>query len=91
MGGGMSETAQAILAAALSLPDLEREEVAEHLLESLPPPDGYEEVTEEEFFAELERRREEAERDPSVLIPWEEVQRMMLTELDPVQPDVVRE
>jgi putative addiction module component (TIGR02574 family) len=66
----MSETAQAILAAALSLPEEEREELVERLMESLPPsPDD---LGDEALLAELERRRAEHERDPSVVIPWSE-------------------
>jgi putative addiction module component (TIGR02574 family) len=68
----MSETARAILAAALTLSEAERAELAGRLLESLPPPDEWEEVTEEELHAELSRRVAEAERDPSVVIPWSE-------------------
>jgi len=66
----MSETAQAILAAALSLPEEEREELVERLMESLPP--STDEMDDETLLAELERRRAEYERDPSVAIPWSE-------------------
>jgi putative addiction module component (TIGR02574 family) len=34
-----------------------------------------EEMTEEEFAAELKRRWDEYQRDPSVGIPWSEVKR----------------
>jgi putative addiction module component (TIGR02574 family) len=78
----MSETAQAILAATLSLPEDEREELVDRLLESLSPPDEWEEVSEAEFYAELERRAEEAARDPSVVIPWEVVKDKLWEDLD---------
>jgi putative addiction module component (TIGR02574 family) len=35
----------------------------------------HEEMTEEEFAAELEQRWDEFQRDPSVGIPWSEVKR----------------
>jgi putative addiction module component (TIGR02574 family) len=33
-------------------------------------------MNDEEFAAELDRRAEEARRDPSVVIPWEQVREM---------------
>ena len=53
----MTTQNQAIFDAALALPESERTLLVERLLESLSPePD---EVTDDEFFAELERRRAE--------------------------------
>jgi putative addiction module component (TIGR02574 family) len=70
----MNPQTQAILDAALALPEAERALLVERLLETLSP-EG-EALTDDELFAELERRREEYERDPSIGIPWEEVKRL---------------
>lgn len=68
-----------LLAAALQLPPDQRQHLADQLLDSLDPPNtGIDEMTEEEFEAELNRRYEESLRDPSVCVPWEEVKRRML-------------
>jgi putative addiction module component (TIGR02574 family) len=67
----MSDQTQALLDAALALPEAERELLVERLLESLSPePD---EQTEDEFYAELELRRAELDKDPSIAIPWTDV------------------
>jgi putative addiction module component (TIGR02574 family) len=60
---------QAILDAALTLPEAERAELVDRLLETLPP--EIEGFTDEEFHAELERRQAEFEKDPSVAVPWD--------------------
>ncbi|HEY1375176.1 MAG TPA: addiction module protein [Gemmataceae bacterium] len=67
----MSETAESILAAALTLPDAEREALVERLIESLPHED-VDEMTDDELEAELDRRAAEYAQDPSVAIPWTE-------------------
>jgi len=77
----MSETAQAILAAAMTLSEVEREELVERLLETLPPPEGGE-VTEEEFRAELLRRREECLNGTDPGVPWSEVKEKSLRDID---------
>jgi hypothetical protein len=77
----MSETAQAILAAALSLPDEELEELIERLLEDESPPDNYEGMSEEQFQAEILRRRNEA-MNGTPGIPWAEVEAEVLRELN---------
>lgn len=75
----MSRAVAELLAAALKLPPDEREALAERLWASLDPPGtGIDEMTDEELKAELDRRAEEAERDPSVMIPWEEVRKRAL-------------
>jgi putative addiction module component (TIGR02574 family) len=62
---------QPIFETAMALPEGERALLAEKLLESLSPePD---ELTDDEFFAELERRRAEVEQDPASAIPWTDV------------------
>lgn len=72
----MPTTVNELLAAALTLSPVEREELAGRLWDSLDPPPDVDATTEEEFFAELDRRAEEARRDPSVMIPWEQVREM---------------
>jgi len=67
----MSDQVQAILDAALALPERERELLVERLLESLPP--GFPPLNDEEMFAELERRAAEVEHGLVKPIPWEEV------------------
>ena len=53
----MSPQTQALLEAVLALPEEERALLVEELLESLSPPG--EEMTDDEFEAELNRRRQE--------------------------------
>ncbi len=77
----MSNTAQAILAAIQSLPDDERAELIDRLLESESPPDNYAGMTEEEFQAEMIRRCEEAKSGVPG-IPWSEVEAEVLRDLD---------
>jgi putative addiction module component (TIGR02574 family) len=72
----MSDRANALLSEALQLPEADRARLADGLIESLGPPDELEELTEDEFMAELERRAAEMRDDPSCRIPWEEVQKM---------------
>jgi putative addiction module component (TIGR02574 family) len=64
----MSGAAQTLLHAALKLPTRDRAQVAAKLLESL---DGEDDVElETAWAAEVERRADEAERDPAVLVDW---------------------
>jgi putative addiction module component (TIGR02574 family) len=73
----MSDRSASLLAAALQLPDVERAELVTGLLDSLDAADAdAEELSEDEFVAELERRAEEMRRDPDAGIPWEQVQNM---------------
>jgi putative addiction module component (TIGR02574 family) len=62
---------QAIFDAALALPESERALLAECLLESLSPDST--ELTDDELFGELERRRAEIEQGLVKPIPWSEV------------------
>jgi putative addiction module component (TIGR02574 family) len=73
----MSDEAKSILEAAMKLSDAERLELALALNDSVPAIEDEDCLTEEELFAELERRRAESERDPSTMVPWEEVKRML--------------
>ena len=67
----MTSENQAVFDAALALPEAERALLLERLLESLSPEPG--ELTDDEFFAELERRRAEVEQGLVKPIPWSEV------------------
>ncbi len=71
----MTPQHQAIIDAALALPEAERALLAERLLESLAP--ETEDLTDDDLFAELERRRAEFEQDPSTGVPWSEVKRQL--------------
>ena len=73
----MSSTATALLEAALKLPSAERGDLARRLLDSLDPDDrDIDAMSDEEFVAELDRRMAESDRDPSVRVPWDQVQDM---------------
>ncbi len=69
----MSDQTQAVLDAALALSVTERELLVRRLLESLPS--AVDEMNDEELEAELDRRWEEYQRDPSAGIPWSEIKR----------------
>jgi putative addiction module component (TIGR02574 family) len=72
----MSDSAKSILEAALKLSETERAELADALMESLPPDEDLIELTEEKFAAELDRRLADHDRDPSSAIPWSELKDM---------------
>jgi putative addiction module component (TIGR02574 family) len=57
--------------AVLSLPDSERLELATELLATVSP--DVSGVADEEWIAELNRRRAEFERDRSTGVPWSEL------------------
>jgi len=78
----MSETTRAILAAALSLPESERTELVDALLEYASPPYEWQEMTEEEFRAELDRRREECLDGTDPGIPADQVLRELMEDID---------
>jgi putative addiction module component (TIGR02574 family) len=67
----MSNQTQTVLDAAMALPEAERLWLVERLMETLPP--DVDEMTDDELYAELERRRAEVEKDPSAAIPWKDV------------------
>jgi putative addiction module component (TIGR02574 family) len=67
----MSTQGQAILEAALTLPERDRLMLVERLLETLPP--EAEEVTDDELLAELERRSADFDRGCAEAIPWSEL------------------
>jgi putative addiction module component (TIGR02574 family) len=67
----MTDQTQTVLDAALALPEAERALLVERLLETLSP--ETDELTDDELFAELERRRAEVEQGLVKPIPWSEV------------------
>jgi putative addiction module component (TIGR02574 family) len=69
----MNAQTQRILDEVLALPEAERGMLLECLLESTSP--EAEEKTDDEMFAELERRHADFEHDPSVAIPWSELEK----------------
>jgi putative addiction module component (TIGR02574 family) len=70
-------TATDLFEAAMKLPEAERAELAERLLESLPESESeYDRMTEEEFLLEMRRRADELKADPSKGIPWKRVMEM---------------
>ena len=67
----MDPKARTVLDAALDLPEGDRAAIAQSLLATLSP--DVDEMDDEELLAELDRRSEEARRDPSATISWEEL------------------
>jgi putative addiction module component (TIGR02574 family) len=67
----MDERGRQLLEAALTLPEDERASIAAALIDSLPH--ELEEQDDEELAAELDRRLEEAVRDPSCTTSWSDV------------------
>jgi len=63
---------QAILDAALALPEAQRVLLTERLLESISPDDP-EDLSDEEFAAELQRRRQEVVEGKADLVPWSQL------------------
>jgi len=74
----MDPAAQRVLYAALALPERERIELAEALIESLDPPaeDSPADVA-AAWTAEVARRLEEVETAAVKPIPWEEARKMI--------------
>ncbi len=67
----MSPETQSVYQAALALPEAERALLVERLMETLSPEEV--ELTDDELFAELERRRADVEEGRVKPIPWSEV------------------
>ncbi len=68
----MNHVVPEILAAALSLPDDDRANIAHELLASLKPP-GIWSIDDPKFGEELQRRLDACERDPSAALDFDEV------------------
>jgi len=67
----MTAQVKAVFDAALALPEAERVLLAECLLETVPP--EQDELTDDELYAELERRRADFDNDPSGAVPSSEL------------------
>ncbi|HMF13696.1 MAG TPA: addiction module protein [Gemmataceae bacterium] len=67
----MTGQTQAVLDAALALPEAQRLILVERLMETLPP--DQDDLTDVEFAAELDRRWVEFQQDPSTAVPWDQV------------------
>ena len=67
----MTAQVESIFNTAMTLKPSERLNIAERLLETLEP--GDEAIADDEWAAELQRRSEEMNRDPSVGISWEQL------------------
>ena len=65
----MTDRAKAVLEAALALPEAEREELVERLLDSVEAPDALSPA----WAAEVDRRLKEIDEGRAVLIPGEQV------------------
>ena len=72
----MTSEASQVLADALRLPEAERARLARQLLDTLSPdtPD----VADDELEAELGRRLQEFQQDPTAAVPWSELKREFL-------------
>ena len=66
----MAPETQTLFEAALSLPEAERALLAERLLETLSSEEV--EMTDDQLYAELERRRSDVESGRVKPIPWSE-------------------
>lgn len=66
-----------VFAAALTLPDRERAELAHQLLVSLDEPADDPAVVEAEWAAEIERRLAGIEAGTTVGLPWDEVREQL--------------
>jgi putative addiction module component (TIGR02574 family) len=76
----MSEQSQAILQAALALPERERSALIQQLAETLSPEE--EERWEEEFAQELERRRLEFDQGKADPTTWQDLKSELMAELN---------
>ncbi len=69
----MSAQTKALFDAALALPETDRALLADRLWESLSFENNV--MSDDQLFAELERRHVEAEKDPSATVPWSELEK----------------
>ena len=67
----MDPKSHALLEAVLELSEVDRAEIVNELLSTLPP--EMLDTEDDEFAAELERRYEEAQSDPTTTILWSEL------------------
>ncbi len=76
----MSPTGKALFQQAAALPENERLALVERIMETLPP--AADDLTDEEWEAELERRRAEFDRGDAEPVSWEQLKKELLAELD---------
>ena len=69
----MSAQTKALFDAALALPETDRALLADRLWESLSFENNV--MSDDQLFAELERRHVESEKDPSATVPWSELEK----------------
>jgi putative addiction module component (TIGR02574 family) len=77
----MTTEASDLLSTAMSLPEGDRATIAYGLLQSLKPIAGVS-GSDPSSLAEIERRSAEMDRDPSIGIPAEEVDRLIRQDLE---------
>ena len=63
-----------------------REALTLRLLEEMPPPEGWEEVSEDEIVAEVLRRHEQVQRDSTVCQSADQVHDRLQAEIDAATP-----
>jgi len=71
----MAPETESLLATATALSENERLALVERLLDTLPPEAC--DLADEEWEAELDRRFDEFQRDPSVAVPWEQIEKSL--------------
>ena len=67
----MNPETQTLFEAVMALPEAERDLLVDRLLETLSPHES--EMSDDEMYAELERRRADVEEGRVKPIPWSEV------------------
>ena len=72
----MTVQASQVLSDALALPESERGRIAQRLLETLSP--DAPELIDDEVEAELDRRLQEFQQEPTSTVPWSELKRELL-------------
>jgi hypothetical protein len=82
----MSETAESLFTAAMNLSERDRVALTLRLMEDLPPPEGWEEVSEDEIVAEVLRRHEQVQRNSTVCRSADEVHDRLQAEINAATP-----
>ena len=72
----MTRQASQVLSEALQLSEPDRALVAQQLLQTLSPASA--DVLDDEMEAELDRRLQEFQQDPTAAVPWPELKRELL-------------
>lgn len=71
----MTRQTKAVLNAALALPERERAQLVEQILETLA--EEPEILSDKDFIAELRRRAKEMDQGTTHMVPWSEVKKKM--------------